>query len=88
MAVITPRGIDRTLERTVTAIEAITRGKMPKAGGSDVGYQNRPNKKSCTETTLKIGTPSTKRKRAIKKRLVIEARAIPKKMERIRRSFC
>jgi hypothetical protein len=41
-----------------------------------VGYQNCPNIKSFTETTLKMGTPSKKRKRTIKKRTVIDARAI------------
>jgi hypothetical protein len=87
MAVITPKGIERALESTVTASEAIINGKMPKSGGDAVGYQAFPNKKLGTETTLRIGTPSIKRKRAIKKRLVIEAREMPKNMERIRRSF-
>jgi hypothetical protein len=87
MAVITPRGIEMALESTVTAKEAIIKGKIPKSGGDAVGYQDLPNKKLKTETTLKMGTPSIKRNRAIKKRLVIEAREMPKNMERIRRSF-
>jgi len=87
MAVITPRGIARALESTVTTSEAIIKEKIPKSAGDAVGYQDVPNKKFGMETTLKIGTPSIKRKRAIKKRLVIEAREMPKNMERIRRSF-
>jgi hypothetical protein len=88
MAVITPRGIARTLERRVTEIEATISARMPKSGGSDVGYHDFPNRKSLTETTLKTGTPSMKRKRTIKKRMVIEARAMPKKRERMIRSLC
>ena len=45
MAVITPRGMASVLENAVTAIEATISGKIPKSGGSEVGYQYVPNKK-------------------------------------------
>jgi hypothetical protein len=79
--------MERILESTVTAMEAIIKEKIPKSAGDAVGYQALPNKKLGTETTLKIGRPSKKRKRAIKKRLVIEAKETPKNMECISRSF-
>jgi len=48
-----------------------------------VGYQYFPKTKSVTDTDLKMGMPSANRKRAIRKRVVMEARATPKKTNRM-----
>jgi hypothetical protein len=65
-----------TAEIAVTAMEAVIRGKIPNSGGSEVGYQYLPNKNSLTETFPKMGSPSKKRKKTIRVRIVIEARAM------------
>ncbi len=54
-------------------------GKIPKSGGSAVGYQYLPKRKPFTETCLKMGSPSAKRKTTIRTRIVIEARATRRK---------
>ena len=79
--------MERRAEITVTAMEAVMSGKIPKSGGSAVGYQYSPKRKSFTETCLNMGSPSAKRKTTIRTRIVIEARATQKKTERIAHSF-
>jgi len=50
MAVMTPRGIERTAEQTVTQKEARMSGRAPKSAGSAVGYQKVPKKKCRIDT--------------------------------------
>jgi hypothetical protein len=71
----------------VTDKDAAISGKMPKAGGSSVGYQYFPKMKSLTETLLKMGRPSINRKITIRPSIVIDANAIQKKKMRIARSL-
>jgi len=79
MAVIPPRGIAMREETKVTAREAAIRGNMPKSGGSDVGYQLLPKRKSVTGTVLKIGIPWIKRKAMIRVRTRMEIQAVSRK---------
>ena len=75
---MTPSGMAIIPEKTVTANEATIRGKIPKSGGSDVGYQYLPRRKSLTETVLKIGSPSLKRNSMIRNKMVMDAVAMMK----------
>jgi len=63
-------------------MEATIRGKMPKSGGLEVGYQYLPKMKSFIETCLKIGMPSMNKKSMIMKSMAKEARATLKKKMR------
>jgi hypothetical protein len=83
MAVMMPRGAEKTVETTVTAREAIKRGKIPKDGGADVGYHSCPKTKAQMDTFLSIGAPSTKRKTKIAARIRRETRAVTKRTKRI-----
>jgi hypothetical protein len=74
-------------DKMVTTRDPIIIGKIPKSGGSDVGYQYVPNIKFFTETTLKIGNPSTKRNTEIVNRIVMDAVAMQKKVMFIPRSL-
>ena len=82
-AVSTPKGIDMTDDTIVTATDPIISAKIPKSGGSSVGYQRLPKIKSFTETLLKMGRPSMKRKTTIRARVIMDANATPKKVNRI-----
>ena len=83
MAVMTPKGIDSVDDTNVTAREATINGKIPKSGGSDVGYHSVPKMKSLMDTFAKIGIPSEKRKKTIIPRVVMHARAINRKVRRM-----
>ena len=50
----------------VTDNDAIISGNVPNFGGTEVGYQLVPKRKSLILTTLKIGKPSLKRNIMIK----------------------
>jgi hypothetical protein len=78
IAVSTPSGIEIREDNNVTASDAIISDKIPKSGGSEVGYQYSPKIKSLTATSLKIGIPSMKRKIIIMKRIITEAEAMLK----------
>jgi len=71
-----------TAETSVTAIEATIKGKIPKSGGLEVGYQYLPKMKSVTVTFLKIGMPSVNKKSMIMKSMANEASATLKKKTR------
>jgi hypothetical protein len=75
---MTPRGMEMREENAVTAIEAMIKGKIPKSGGSEVGYQYLPNRKFFRETFSKMGIPSMKRKNTMSPSVVMEARAMLK----------
>jgi len=62
-------------ERKVTNNEAIISGKIPKSGGSSVGYHSLPNRKAFKETFLKMGRLSLKRKITIKARVEMDIKA-------------
>jgi hypothetical protein len=79
---MTPSGIEMAAETKVTAMDATIRGKMPKSGGLDVGYQYFPKIKSFIETILKTGKPSMKRNNIIINRMAKEAKATLKKKKR------
>jgi hypothetical protein len=83
MAVSTPNGIEITEDTPVTAIDPTISGKIPKAGGSSVGYQYFPKTKSLTETSFKIGSPSINKKIVINARVAIEASEIQKNVIRM-----
>ena len=81
-----PSGIDIKADSKVTDSEATISDKIPKSGGSEVGYQYFPKIKSLTETSSKIGIPSMKRNTIIMKSITIEADATTKKSVCIVRS--
>jgi hypothetical protein len=87
MAVITPRGIEISEATPVTVTDAMMSAKIPKSGGSDVGYHSLPRRKAFTETLLKIGSPSINRNRTMRDSVMMDAEAMRKKSIRIPRSF-
>jgi hypothetical protein len=64
-------------------MDPIISGKIPKSGGSSVGYQYCPKTKSITETSLKMGRPSMNKKIVINARVAIEASEIQKNVSRM-----
>jgi hypothetical protein len=62
-------------------------GKIPKDGGSEVGYHSLPKIKSSGETILNIGKPSRKREKTIRPRTTMETRANVNKIYLIIFSF-
>jgi hypothetical protein len=64
--------------KTVTIIEATISGNMPNSGGSYVGYQNFPKRKSLTEISLKMGIPSLKRNSTIRVKTKMDVNATSK----------
>ena len=75
-----------TADTSVTARDATIRGKMPKSGGLEVGYQYLPNTNWNTETFSKIGRPSMNKKTMIMHNMAMDASATLKKKMRTDRS--
>src|SRR5512135_786264 len=73
-------GTAMSVERKVTMKDPTISGQIPNAGGSKVGYHSLPRRKSLTETTRKMGSPSRNRKVTIRPRIRIDTQAKRKKM--------
>jgi len=74
MEAITPSGTAIKVANKVTIKDPIISGKIPKVGGSYVGYHSCPKRKSFTDTLLNKGSPSRKRDRTIIASTKIETR--------------
>ncbi len=72
--------------RSVTDTDAVIRGKTPKRGLPLVGYQLVPARNSPSDTLLKMGRPSLKRKIMISNRTRRQEKPITKKDFSIKKS--
>jgi hypothetical protein len=74
-ALPTPKGTHINKAPAVTHKDPKIKGKIPKSGGSKVGYQYFPKRNLNTLTSLKIGKPSLKRTMVIPIKKTKEAKA-------------